>query len=132
VKKIEAADTAMNNKEGFIRQILGWREYMYHFFMHYKDSIYSENHLGHSTKLPDYFWDNTEKSDMNCLSNTLQQVQKENVSHHIQRLMIIGNFSLLAELDPHELNHWFFEFYTDAFEWVVTPNVLGMSQFADG
>lgn len=69
---------------------------------------------------------------MNCLSQTLKRVQSDNHSHHIQRLMIIGNFSLLAGLDPHELNHWFFEYYTDAFEWVVTPNVLAMSQFADG
>ena len=105
---------------------------MYHFFQFYKESIYTENFLDHTRKLPSYFWSDAEKSDMNCVSRTLDQVQTENFSHHIQRLMIIGNFSLLTGLNPHELNKWFFEYYTDAFEWVVTPNVLGMSQFADG
>lgn len=132
VNAVEKADTAMNNKEWFIRQVLGWREYMYHFFQFYKDDIYKDNFLNHTRELPNYFWSDAEQSDMNCLSNTLKQVQSENFSHHIQRLMIIWNFSLLAGLSPHELNKWFFEYYTDAFEWVVTPNVLGMSQYADG
>jgi len=132
VKAVEARDTAMNNKEWFIRQVLGWREYMYHFFHFYKDTIYSENFLNHTRPLPEYFWKNPENCPINSLRVTLQQVHSENMSHHIQRLMIIGNFALLANLDPHELNHWFFEYYVDAFEWVVTPNVLWMSQFADG
>ncbi len=120
------------SREGFVRQILGWREYMYHFFQFYRDEIYQGNHFGHTRALPAYFWDNAELCDMNCLSKTLFQVQSQNHSHHIQRLMVIGNFALLAGLNPHELNKWFFEYYTDAFEWVVTPNVLSMSQFADG
>lgn len=132
VEAVKNTDTALNNKEGFIRQILGWREYMYHFFEFYKDTIHTENFLVHTCHLPWYFWKDWELCDMNCLSSTLKQVQSENFSHHIQRLMIIGNFALLANLDPHELNRWFFEYYTDAFEWVVTPNVLSMSQFADG
>jgi len=132
VKAVEARDTAMNNKEWFIRQVLGWREYMYHFFHSYKGTIYTENFLNHTRPLPEYFWKNPENCPINSLRVTLEQVHKENMSHHIQRLMIIGNFALLCNLDPHELNHWFFEYYTDAFEWVVTPNVLGMSQFADG
>jgi deoxyribodipyrimidine photolyase-related protein len=132
VEAVEKSDTAINNKEGFIRQILGWREYMYHFFQFYKDDIYSQNFLEHTHPLPNYFWKDAEMCDMNCLSTTLKQVQSQNTSHHIQRLMIIGNFALLAGLNPHELNKWFFEYYTDAFEWVVTPNVLSMSQFADG
>jgi deoxyribodipyrimidine photolyase-related protein len=105
---------------------------MYHFFHFYKDTLYRENVLDHSRKLPKYFWKEAENCDMNCLSITLKQVQTEYISHHIQRLMIIGNFALLTHLNPHELNHWFYEYYTDAFEWVVTPNVLSMSQFADG
>lgn len=132
VWKVAIAKTALNNKEWFIRQILGWREYMYHFFQHYKDSIHTRNHFDHQEKLPDFFWQHAEKSDMRCLSTTLQQVQNENFSHHIQRLMVIGNFALLTQRDPHELNKWFFEYYTDAFEWVVSPNVLAMSQFSDG
>ena len=105
---------------------------MYHFFQYYKDDMYEKNYLDHTRDLPEYFWKNAENSDMNCLRATLKQVQSENMSHHIQRLMIIGNFSLLANLNPHELNHWFFEYYVDAFEWVVSPNVLAMSQFSDG
>ncbi len=132
VERIAKTDTAMNNKEGFIRQILWWREYMYHFFQFYKESIYEENFLDHQRKLPDFFWTDASTTSMNCLQTTLRQVQTENFSHHIQRLMIIGNYALLANLNPHELNKWFFEYYVDAFEWVVTPNVLGMSQFADG
>ncbi len=131
VQKIASTDTQMNNKEWFIRQILGWREYMYHFFMYYKDSIYTDNFLEHTEKLPESFWKQESHSDMNCLNTTLTQVKTENMSHHIQRLMIIGNYALLSNKDPHELNRWFFEYYTDAFEWVVTPNVLGMSQYAD-
>lgn len=104
---------------------------MYHFFQYYKENIYTENFLNHTHRLPKYFWKEAENCKMNCLSITLKQVQSENMSHHIQRLMIIGNFALLANLSPHELNHWFFEYYVDAFEWVVTPNVLAMSQFAD-
>ena len=69
---------------------------------------------------------------MNCVDTVLKKVQKYNYSHHIERLMIIGNFTLLAGYNPHEVNRWFFEMYTDAFEWVVTPNVLSMSQYADG
>jgi len=132
VNAVEQRDTAMNNKEWFIRQVLGWREYMYHFFHSYKDTIYKENFLNHTRPLPEYFWKNPENCPINSLKITLEQVHSENMSHHIQRLMIIWNFALLANLDPHELNHWFFEYYTDAFEWVVTPNVLWMSQFADG
>jgi len=132
VKAVESRDTAMNNKEWFIRQVLGWREYMYHFFHSYKDTIYTENFLNHTRPLPEYFWKNPESCPVNSLRVTLQQVHGENMSHHIQRLMIIWNFALLCNLDPHELNHWFFEYYIDAFEWVVTPNVLWMSQFADG
>ena len=122
----------LSSLEGFVRQILGWREYMYHFFQFYKDTIHTENYFSHTRKLPSYFWSDAELCEMNCLSQTLKQVQSEHYSHHIQRLMVIGNFALLSGLDPHELNRWFFEYYTDAFEWVVTPNVLSMSQFADG
>ncbi len=129
---LKVQDVPLASLEGFIRQILGWREYMYHFFQFYRDEIYDWNHFSHTRPLPEYFWSQWENCEMNCLASTLKQVQTEHYSHHIQRLMVIGNFSLLAWLNPHELNKWFFEYYTDAFEWVVTPNVLGMSQFADG
>ena len=132
VQKIVETNTAINNKEWFVRQILGWREYMYQYFQHYKDTIYSENYFDHTRKLPNYFRSDAEKCKMNCLSHSLASVQENHISHHIQRLMIIGNYALLWNYDPQELNRRFFEYYTDAFEWVVTPNVLAMSQYADG
>ena len=131
IRKVENTNTAINNKEWFIRQILGWREYMFHFFHYYKSNIYKENFFYHKRSLPSYFRGKT-SPDMNCLKNVLKNVHKYNYTHHIERLMIIWNFALIAGLNPHELNRWFFEYYIDAFEWVVTPNVLWMSQFADG
>lgn len=133
VETIARQDTAMNNKEWFIRQILGWREYMYHFFHFYKDEIYSQNYFWFNKSLPKYFWwKNLENVKENCLKQCISRVLNNNYGHHIERLMIIGNYSLLQNFDPHEVNRWFFEQYVDAFEWVVTPNVVSMSQYADG
>ena len=133
VKTIARQNTQMNNKEGFIRQILGWREYMFHFFHFYKDEIYSQNYFWFEQKLPKYFWWNgLENIKENCVKQSISRVLKNNYWHHIERLMIIGNYSLLKNFDPHEVNRWYFEQYVDAFEWVVTPNVISMSQYADG
>jgi deoxyribodipyrimidine photolyase-related protein len=133
IQVVAQSDTAINNKEWFIRQILWWREYMYHRFWYYKDSIYTQNALGHARTLPEWFWW-PEKSplQMNCINHVLIMVKNTAYSHHITRLMIIGNFTLLMWYNPHEVNKRFWEMYADAFERVVTPNVLGMSQFADG
>ncbi len=97
------------------------------------------NTLSHAGILPEYFWGNrygtpmpTEINSMQCLSTVIDRVDRLGYSHHIERLMIVGNFTLLAGIDPHSVNHWFWEQYADAFEWVVTPNVIAMSQFADG
>ena len=81
--------------------------------------------------MPDYFWNSKVKSDLNCVNTVVKRVLEKNYSHHIERLMIIGNFTLLNGIDPHDVNKWFFEKYTDAFEWVVSPNVLTMSQYSD-
>jgi len=133
IARVEAADTAMNNKEWFIRQVLGRREYMYHRFWFYKDSLYNQNALKHTNSLPDRFR-RPEKSplEMFCVNHVLWTVKETAYSHHITRLMIIGNFCLLMGYNPHHVNKWFWEMYADAFERVVSPNVLGMSQFADG
>lgn len=129
----EKADTAMNNKEGFIRQILGRREYMYHRFHHYKDDIYEQNYFKNTKKLPEWFWWPDQSTlQMNCVQWALEKVDKLWYSHHIERLMVIGNFCMLVWYNPHHVNKRFREQYADAFERVVTPNVLGMSQFADG
>lgn len=115
--------------EGFIRQILGWREYIrgvYWFRMpEYQDS----NHFAHDTPLPTWFW--TGKTKMQCVSKAVGQSLEHAYAHHIQRLMITGNFALLAGIDPSALHRWYLGIYIDAFEWVELPNTIGMSQFAD-
>lgn len=129
---INKQDTSINNKEWFIRQILWWREYMYHFFHFYKDTIYENNFLNHKNDLPTYFrWDDIDKLWLNCLKTSIKRVLSNSYGHHIERLMIIGSYTLLNSINPLEVNRWFFEMYTDAFEWVVTPNVLSMSQYSD-
>lgn len=133
ITAVKQADTGLNNKEGFIRQILGWREYMYHWFWYYKDTIYMENNLNHTKKMPDRFRrPDRSPLHMNCVNHVLHTVKNTWYSNHITRLMIIGNFTLLMGYNPHDVNKRFWEMYADAFERVVTPNVLGMSQFADG
>ncbi len=132
VYAIQNADSAIQNKEGYIRQVLWWREYMFHRFWHYKESIYKENYHGYTTSLPRWFWQPDQSPvQMHCLNSVLKQVYSTWYSHHITRLMIIWNFCQLAWFNPHDVNKWFREMYADAFEWVVTPNVLWMSQFAD-
>ena len=133
IEAIEKADSALNNKEGFIRQVLWWREYMYHWFQYYQDSVYDKNFFAHTTDLPERFWW-TDRSPlkMNCVDHVIKKVDRLAYSHHIERLMIIGNFTLLMWYDPHQVNKRFREQYADAYERVVTPNVLWMSQYADG
>ncbi len=133
---IESADSAINNKEWCIRQILGWREYMNQWFHYYKDEIYDQNFFNHTRDLPYRFWKPDKAPEtvkkMTCMSHVLDKVDRLWYSHHIERLMIIGNFCLLVWYNPHHINKRFWEQYADAFERVVTPNVLGMSQYADG
>lgn len=132
IKKVNSSNSKIESKEWFIRQIIWWREYMYHFFEFYKDDIYKNNFFWYDKKLDNFFrWENLNSLKMNCLKCVLKRVNDINYSHHIERLMIIWNFSLLYWYNPHELNRWFFEMYTDAFEWVVSPNVLSMSQYSD-
>lgn len=133
VQAVVRADTAINNKEWFVRQVLGRREYMHHWFLHYQDTIYEQNTFDHTLPLPEYFWKPDQSPHkMNCVNTILHRVDELGYSHHIERLMIIGNFTLLMGYNPHHVNKRFWEQYTDAFERVVTPNVLGMSQYADG
>ncbi len=138
---IEAAigwHAPLSSVEGFIRQILGWREYMRQFYLYYYDDIYAQNVLEHHIPLPEEWWnygwnqDQWDITTMNCVDTVVKRVQRENYSHHIERLMIIGNYTLLMGYDPLSVNRWFAEMYTDAFEWVVTPNVMAMSQYSDG
>ena len=119
----------LSSIEGLIRQILGWREFMRHVYRTKMPGFRNENRLEHSAKLPDFYW--TAKTEMNCLSSCVNQVLETGHSHHIQRLMVLGNFALIAGVRPQAINDWFLLAYVDAFDWVVSPNVLGMSQYAD-
>ena len=116
--------------EGFIRQVLGWREYVRGMYWAHMPGYTETNHLGHQQPLPPWFW--TGETRMACLADAIGQSLEHAYAHHIQRLMVIGNFALLAGLDPLELHRWYLGIYIDAFEWVEAPNTLGMSQWADG
>lgn len=116
--------------EGFVRQILGWREYVRGMYWSQMPDYVEHNALGHTRPLPDWFW--TGRTAMRCVAQALGQSLELAYAHHIQRLMVIGNFALLAGLDPREVHRWYLGVYIDAFEWVELPNTLGMSQYADG
>jgi deoxyribodipyrimidine photolyase-related protein len=116
--------------EGFIRQILGWREYVRGVYWARMPGYDGNNFFGHELPLPEWFWNGRTK--MRCLAHAVGDSLQNAHAHHIQRLMVIGNFALLAGLDPKPVHHWYLGIYIDAFEWVELPNTLGMSQFADG
>ena len=116
--------------EGFIRQILGWREYVRGVYWAHMPHYTTHNHLNHTRALPDWFW--TGQTRMACMASAIGQSLEHAYAHHIQRLMVIGNFALLAGLNPQQLHQWYLGIYIDAFEWVEAPNTLGMSQWADG
>jgi deoxyribodipyrimidine photolyase-related protein len=119
-----------NQLEGFVRQIIGWREYMRGIYWLKMPEYANLNYFEHTEKLPEWFW--TGKTKMNCLKNAITQSLQFAYAHHIQRLMITGNFALLAGVNPNEVDAWYLGIYIDAFEWVEITNTRGMSQFADG
>lgn len=116
--------------EGFIRQILGWREFVRAVYWANMPDYAKKNALTASRPLPDFFW--TGKTKMACMSNAIGQSLKHAYAHHIQRLMITGNFCLIAGINPKHVDAWYLGIYIDAIEWVEMPNTRGMSQFADG
>ena len=116
--------------EGFIRQILGWREYMRGIYWAYVPGYYHLNFFEHDQPLPSWYW--TGQTKMNCLKQAITQSLETAYAHHIQRLMITGNFALLAGVQPDEVDAWYLGIYIDAVEWVEITNTRGMSQFADG
>ena len=116
--------------EGFVRQIIGWREYMRGIYWLKMPEYASLNYFNNQEKLPDWFW--TGKTKMNCMKDAITQSLNYAYAHHIQRLMITGNFALLAGVHPDEIDAWYLGIYIDAFEWVEITNTRGMSQFADG
>ncbi len=120
----------LNAVEGFIRQIIGWREFVRGIYDLEGPDYTSRNHLNATRALPDFYW--TADTDMACMKAAITQTVEEAYAHHIQRLMVTGNFALLAGVDPREVHEWYLAVYADAYEWVEAPNTIGMSQFADG
>nr|WP_136249473.1 cryptochrome/photolyase family protein [Ningiella ruwaisensis] len=120
----------INSVEGFIRQILGWREYVRGFYWYFMPALKTSNYLEAHRKLPDLYWGADTK--MNCLKQCVKETKENAYAHHIQRLMVLGNFALLAGLSPDEVNEWYLIVYADAYEWVELPNVSGMILFTDG
>jgi (6-4)DNA photolyase len=133
-QRVEAAwktgHVPINAAEGFIRQIIGWREFVRGIYFLEGPDYVNRNALGHDRALPALYWGG--ETRMNCLSEAVEQTRDEAYAHHIQRLMVTGNFALLAGIDPHQVHEWYLAVYADAFEWVEAPNTVGMSQFADG
>lgn len=116
--------------EGFIRQILGWREYMRGMYWAHMPNYAKKNTLNNFNPIPPFFWDG--KTKMNCLNNAINNSLDNAYAHHIQRLMVTGNYLLLTQTNPDEVDHWYLGVYIDAVEWVQLPNTRGMSQYADG
>jgi deoxyribodipyrimidine photolyase-related protein len=125
-----AGHVPLNSAEGFIRQIIGWREYMRGIYWWRMPGYAAANALDAHRSLPEFYW--TADTPMACMRACIKQTQEEAYAHHIQRLMVTGNFALLAGIDPHALHEWYLAVYVDAYEWVEMPNTIGMSQFADG
>ncbi len=133
-QKAEAAYHAglapLNAVEGFIRQILGWREYIRGIYWHFMPEYGTRNTLNASLPLPEFYW--TAQTKMFCMSEAITHTRDHAYSHHIQRLMVTGNFALLAGLDVKAVQDWYLAVYSDAYEWVEMPNTLGMALFGDG
>jgi deoxyribodipyrimidine photolyase-related protein len=120
----------LNAVEGFVRQVLGWREYVRGVYWTLMPDYADCNALQATRKLPEFYW--TGDTEMRCLHEAIRSTARYAYSHHIQRLMVTGNFALLAGLAPREVERWYLAVYADAYEWVEMPNTLGMAVFADG
>jgi deoxyribodipyrimidine photolyase-related protein len=133
-RKVEAAYRAgrvpLNAAEGYIRQVIGWREYVRGIYWLRMPDYAKSNALGATRPLPDFYW--TAETKMACVKAAVTQTREDAYAHHIQRLMVTGNFALLAGISPQALHEWYLAVYADAYEWVELPNTIGMSQFADG
>ena len=120
----------LNSLEGFVRQIIGWREFIRHLYRREGVRMRNLNFFNHHRPIPPSFYNAT--TGIPIIDHTIQKLHQSAYCHHIERLMVLGNFMLLCEFDPHEVYRWFMEFFIDSYDWVMVPNVYGMSQFADG
>jgi deoxyribodipyrimidine photolyase-related protein len=126
----EAGAMPLAAAEGLLRQILGWREYVRAMYWLRMPAMRSANALGAKRALPVFYWE-PERTEMRCMAQAVGQIRDTGYGHHIQRLMVLGNFALLAGIDPLEVSHWFWAAFVDAYEWVELPNVHGMALYAD-
>jgi deoxyribodipyrimidine photolyase-related protein len=133
-QEVEAAyrsgHVPINAAEGFIRQVIGWREYVRGIYWLKMPGYEHSNFFAHTRPLPNFYW--TADTKMACVKAAVTQTKEQAYAHHIQRLMVTGNFAMLAGVDPHQLHEWYLSVYADAYEWAELPNTVGMSQFADG
>jgi deoxyribodipyrimidine photolyase-related protein len=132
-KALEAAteyDVPLNSLEGFIRQVMGWREFIHVVYEREGSKQRTKNYWAFKRKIPASFWNGT--TGIVPVDAVIKKVLATGYNHHIERLMVMGNFMLLCEFDPDEVYKWFMEMYVDAYDWVMVPNVYGMTQFADG
>lgn len=120
----------LQSLEGFIRQIIGWREYMYGMYLYHGKKQKNNNYFKHTRSIPSSFWSGT--TGITPLDQTIKKVIANSYAHHIERLMILGNCMLLCQFNPQQVYYWFMELFIDAYDWVMVPNVYGMSQYADG
>jgi deoxyribodipyrimidine photolyase-related protein len=126
----QEGDVEINNVEGFIRQLVGWREYMYWQYQRLMPELAEGNYFDAHNPLPEFFWSG--ETEMNCLKHVIQRVLKDGYAHHIERLMLISNYCLLVGIEPNEVLDWFQSLFIDAYDWVMVPNVMGMGLYADG
>ncbi len=126
----EAGAVPIESAEGFIRQVVGWREYMHFQYRREMPGLSKSNAWDHNRPLPEFWW--TGETNMACMGSVIKKVIRTGYSHHIERLMILTSFAYMTELNPVEVNEWFRSVYLDAYDWVVTPNVIGMGLNADG
>jgi deoxyribodipyrimidine photolyase-related protein len=130
VRAVMERDVPLNSKEGFIRQVIGWREFMRGIYQHRGTAIRTRNFWNFERPMPASFYDGT--TGIPPVDRVIRQVLADGWCHHIERLMVLGNFMLLCRIRPDDVYRWFMELFVDAYDWVMVPNVYGMSQFADG
>ena len=125
-----SGDVPLASAEGFIRQLIGWREFVWRVYWKRMPAYRERNALGAALPLPDFY--HTGETAMFCLAEVLAAVRETGYAHHIQRLMILGNFALIAGIEPKAANDWFWAMFVDGYDWVMEPNVIGMTLHADG
>ena len=130
LKYSETHEVPLNSVEGFVRQIVGWREFIRGVYIAKGKQQRTSNFFNFKNKIPDSFYDGS--TGIHPIDSTIKKIIKTGYCHHIERLMVLGNFMLICEFEPDDIYRWFMEVFVDSYDWVMVPNVYGMSQFADG